>query len=237
MDERGPQGSQHPPQGHPQGHRHAHRDPTGSRYAALRLARRFRLAQWHMQAQPPGTPGLTLQGLLALHGPSSLSTLMLLFALVSILPVGGVGNVFGVALWWLSWDWLRGRPDMALPARVANMRLNTRWSVRTLQALAVSYRYAGRWSRPRLRGMQAPWTRGLWAGWIALQALVIFLPVPMGNVLPAFSLVAMGLGRLLDDGLALWLSLALGVLGIVYAVALGQVTWMLTLQMWHALVG
>lgn len=218
-------------------HCHAHRDPTGSRYAALRLARRFRLALWHLQAQPEGTPGLTLAAVLALHGPSSLSTLMMLFALVSILPIGGVGNVFGVALWWLSWDWLRGRPDMALPARVANMRLNLRWSARTLQTLAVSYRYAGRWSRPRLRGMQAPWTRSLWAAWIAVQALVIFLPVPMGNVLPAFSLVAMALGRLLDDGLMLWLSLALGVLGIVYAFALGHVTWLLMVQMWAAAAG
>ena len=220
-----------------QAHRHAHRDPTGSRYAALRLARRFRLAQWQLQAQPQGTPGLTLAAVLALHGPSSLSTLMLLFALVTILPVGGVGNVFGVALWWLSWDWLRGRTDMALPTRVAHMRLNLRWSVRTLQTLAVSYRYAGRWSRPRLHGMQAPWTRSLWACWIAVQALVIFLPVPMGNVLPAFSLVALALGRLLDDGLLLWLSLALGVLGIVYTFALGHVTWLLVEQMWMAVVG
>lgn len=218
-------------------HRDAHRDPSGSRYAALRLARRFRLAQWQLQAQPNGTPGLTLAAVLALHGPSSLSTLMLLFALVTILPIGGVGNVFGVALWWLSWDWLRGRPDMALPTRVIHMRLNQRWSVRTLQTLAVSYRYAGRWSRPRLQAMQAPWTRSLWALWIALQALVIFLPVPMGNVLPAFSLVAMALGRLLDDGLLSCVSLAMGMLGIVYALALGHVTWLLMEQMWTAVMG
>ena len=101
---------------------HAHRDPAGSRYAALRLARRFRLAQWHLQAQPLGTPGMTLHAVLALHGPSSLASLILLFALVCILPIGGVGNVFGVALWWLSWDWLRGRPDMTLPARLIGGR-------------------------------------------------------------------------------------------------------------------
>ena len=86
-----------------------HVDPKGSRYAALRMARRFRLAQWHLQAQPLGTPGLTLNAVLALHGPSSLGSLMLLFALVCMLPIGGVGNVFGMALWWPSWDWLRGR--------------------------------------------------------------------------------------------------------------------------------
>ncbi len=221
------------------GERHAQsqRDPGGSRYAALRLARRFRLAQWRLQAQPLGMPGLSLQDMLALHGPSSLSTLLMLFALVCILPVGGVGNVFGVALWWLSWDWLWGRSDMALPERVAHMRLNVRWSVRTLKTLAISYRYAGLWSRPRLQAMQAPWTRGLWAAWIALQALVIFLPVPMGNVLPAFSLVALALGRLLSDGLLLWLSLVLGALGVVYGLALGHITWLLMVQMWATVAG
>lgn len=217
--------------------RRAERDPGGSRYAALRLARRFRLAQWRLQAQPIGMPGLTLQDMLALHGPSSLSTLLMLFALVCILPVGGVGNVFGVALWWLSWDWLRGRPDMALPDRLAQIRLNVRWSVRTLKTLAVSYRYAGRWSRPRLRAMQAPWTRSLWAGWIALQAMVIFLPVPIGNVLPAFSLVALALGNLLADGLLLGVSLALGTLGVVYAMALGHVTWLILVHMWATWFG
>lgn len=218
-------------------HAQRHRDPKGSRYAALRLARRFRRAQWQVQAQPAGTPGLTLAAVLALHGPSSLSTLMMLFALVSMLPIGGVGNVFGVALWWLSWDWWRGRPDMALPARLTQWRMDQRWSARTLQVLAISYRYAGRWSRPRMPGMQPHWARSLWAVWIAWQALVIFLPVPLGNVLPALSLVALALGCLLEDGLLLCVSLAVGALGTTYAWALWHVTWLLTVQTWHALVG
>lgn len=213
------------------------RDPGGSRYAALRLARRFRQAQGPLQAQPQDKPGMTLQALLALHGSSSLSVLLMVFALVCILPIGGVGNVFGVALWWLSWDWLRGRSQMAIPPRLAHMRLNVRWSLRTLKTLAVSYRFAGRWSRPRLPAMQARWTRGLWAGWIALQALIIFLPVPVGNVLPAFSLVALAMGRLLEDGLALCLSLVLGSMGVAYAVALGHVTWALLVGAWVSLTG
>jgi hypothetical protein len=213
-------------------HNQTRRDPRGSRYAALRLARRFRQAQGPLQAQPQDKPGMTLQALLALHGSSSLSVLLMVFALVCILPIGGVGNVFGVALWWLSWDWLRGRSQMAIPPRLAHMRLNVRWSLRTLKTLAVSYRYAGRWSRPRLPALQANWTRSLWAAWIALQALVIFLPVPVGNVLPAFSLVALAMGRLLEDGLALCLSLVLGSMGVAYALALGHVTWLLVVQFW-----
>lgn len=211
------------------------RDPLGSRHAALRLARRFRQALHRLQAQGPQTRGLSLEELLALHGSASLATLLMLFALVCLLPVAGVGNVFGVALWWLSWDWWRDRATGTLHPQVAAMRLNLRWSMATLRALAASYRQAGRWLRPRWPGMQAAWTRGPWAMWIALQALVIFLPIPMGNVLPAFSLVALGLGRLLMDGAMLWASLALGLAGLAYTLVLGQVTWMLTLETWQGL--
>jgi hypothetical protein len=211
------------------------RDPLGSRHAALRLSRRLRQAQRQLQAQPANAPGLTLADVLALHGPSSMATLLMLYALFCVMPVGGVGNVFGVALWLLSWQWARGRPH-ALPARVAGMRLNPRWSLRLLRLLAAGYRQAGRWLRPRWAPLMAGWTRGWWAGWIALQALVIFLPIPLGNLLPAFSLVALGLGRLLSDGLMLGLSLAIGVLGLVYTAALGHVAWLLTFRAWEGLL-
>jgi hypothetical protein len=85
--------------------------------------------------------------------------------------------------------------------------------------------------------MQAGWTHPWWAGWIAVQAGVIFLPVPLGNTLPAFSLMALGLGRLLEDGVMHLASLVVGVLGLVYMVALGGVTWQLCLEAWTRLGG
>lgn len=199
-----------------------------SRYASLRLARRFRHALH--QSRAVGGTGLTLQDLLALHGNASMATLLMLYALFCLMPVGGVGNVFGVALWLLSWQWAMGRQHLALPRRVAAVRLNARWSTLALRGLAASYRHAGRWLRPRWPGMHANWTQPWWAGWIAVQALVIFLPVPLGNVLPALSLVALALGRLLADGVMHATSLVLGGLALVYLYGLGRVTWELTLH-------
>lgn len=207
------------------------RDPLGSRYAALRLARRFRHAHAHLKAQPGGAPGVSVAGLLELHGTASMATLLMLYALFCVMPVGGVGNVFGVALWLLAWQWWRGRPH-ALPARVAALRLNHRLSLLLLRLLAAGYRQAGRWLRPRWTPWMARWTQGWWAAWIALQALVIFLPIPLGNVLPAASLVALGLGRLLSDGLMFGVSLAIGALALLYSAALGHVAWHLTITTW-----
>lgn len=210
------------------------RDLLGSRYAALRLARRFRHAQRQLQAQPAHAPGLTLSNLLELHGSSSLATLLMLYALFCVMPVGGVGNVFGVALWLLAWQWARGA-QRALPARVAAMRLNPRWSLLALRLLAGGYRQAGRWLRPRWTGLMAGWTQVWWAAWIALQALVIFLPLPLGNLLPACSLVALGLGRLLGDGGMLGLSLLIGLAGLAYTALVGHVAWSLGVSFWMAL--
>lgn len=200
--------------------------PAGpSRHESLRLARRFRQALG--QAEAAGGAALTVKDLLLLHGHASIATLLMLYALFCLMPVGGVGNVFGVALWWLSWQWARGQQQLVLPERVAGIRLNARLSAMVLRALASGYRVAARWLRPRWFGLQAPWTQAWWASWIAVQAAVIFLPVPLGNALPAFSLVALGLGRLLADGLMHAASLVLGVLGLVYLGALGQMTWQL----------
>ncbi|MDM7948626.1 exopolysaccharide biosynthesis protein [Hydrogenophaga sp.] len=210
-------------------------DPNGSRYAALRLARKFRHAGDALKAQPAGAPGLTLAKVLQLHGEASTATLLMLYAIFCVMPVGGVGNVVGVALWWLAWQWGHGRSHN-LPARVADLQLNQRWSLRLLGILGGAYRMGGRWMRPRAAGFLASWTRGWWASWIALQAMVIFLPLPLGNVLPALSLVALGLGRLLADGLMLGLSLLVGALGLLYAAAFGYVAWDLALVLRNALL-
>ena len=106
-----------------------------------------------------------------------------------------------------------------------------------LHGLGSGYRQASRWLRPRWPAMQAPWTRGPWALWIALQALIIFLPVPLGNILPAFSLIALGLGQIIKDGILLWASLLLGALATLYMWWLGDITWSLVLATWAWLAG
>jgi hypothetical protein len=162
-----------------------------------------------------------------------MGTLLLLLSLFCLMPVGGVGNVFGAALWLLAWTHLQGRTEMPLPRRVAHMRLNLRWSLWMLRLLARSYRQAGRWLRPRWPALQAPGWRAAWSGWIAVQAGVIFLPIPLGNTLPALSLMALGLGWLLKDGVMLWLSLLLGGLSLWYMVWLGEVTWQGVVWFWN----
>lgn len=202
------------------------REDEASRYRALRLARRLRQARSTLpelgDAQVRKGPGITLGDLLGLHGAASMGSLLLFWSLFCQLPVGGVGNVAAVALWWLSLDWWLERLQPWTPKRVLNFRLNVVWSRRILGMLAACYRRGGRWLRPRWRLLAWRGARGWWALWIALQAALIFLPIPMGNLLPGLSLTALGLGRMIGDGLMYLISLALGVGALGYAWWLGD---------------
>jgi hypothetical protein len=92
-----------------------------------------------------------------------------------------------------------------------------------LRVLASCYRRAGRWIKPRWPVLcQSVAARQAWAVWVAIQALLIFLPVPLGNVLPGLSLAALGLGQLAQDGAMHLLSLVLGVAAVGYVLWLGD---------------
>ena len=57
------------------------------------------------------------------------------------------------------------------------------------------------------------------------MALIIFLPIPLGNVLPSLCLIAMSLGWMFRDGLAMLASAVVGSGAVAFAVAFGHVLW------------
>ncbi len=182
------------------------------------MARRLREAG----GTEPSDLRLTLRELLQLHGEASGAVLLMLMALLSTLPVAGAGTVLSLGLFALAWAWLRGRDSLHLPERLAALQLNATWTRRCLHSLAWTYERAERWLRPRWTTLSHARARFWWALWIALMAALIFLPLPLGNVLPGTSLMLLSLGWLFRDGLALLLSAATGAVGVGYAVSVGH---------------
>ena len=64
------------------------------------------------------------------------------------------------------------------------------------------------------------------------MAVVIFLPLPLGNVLPSLSLILLSLGWMFRDGLAMLLSAATGVGALGYVVSLGHLLTGLLVKAW-----
>ncbi len=70
--------------------------------------------------------------------------------------------------------------------------------------------------RRRWLALRHPRTATGWRIWIAVMALLVLLPLPLGNLLPGLSLALLGLGWSFRDGLVLLFSLISGTAAMGY---------------------
>lgn len=159
---------------------------------------------------------------------------LIMAAAPSLLPVPGIGNVTGVALLILAWGLARGTPleSLALPGRLANLRLSPVQVQRLLRWLAKLFDWAGRMLRPRWSSCvgRRAWTCACLP--VGAMGVVIFLPIPLGNVFGGLALVLIGLGQCLRDGLWVSIGWIASMLTVAYCgaltlgiLSLGQSVW------------
>lgn len=163
--------------------------------------------------------------------------LLIVLALITTVPVAGAGAVFSLGIMAWAWRWLGGHASIEGMGRLDFFQLSPAAAYRCLRWLICIYLFAHRWLRPRLTPLHSAGLRWLWSLWVLLMALVIFLPIPFGNLFPAVSLLMFGLGLLTRDGYALVLSLLLGLTGLVALVLAGGWLWQLALRFWQSLGG
>ncbi len=165
---------------------------------------------------------LNLAELLRLHGDSSTAVVLMLMALLTVVPIAGAGTVLSLGILAIAWGWARGHDSVDLPERLGALSLNERWTSRCLHGLAWTYERANRWLRPRWSVWSHGATRWGWGAWIALMGAVIFLPLPLGNVLPSLSLILLSLGWMFRDGVALLVSALTGLAALAYTASLAH---------------
>ncbi|WP_168224728.1 exopolysaccharide biosynthesis protein [Rhodoferax aquaticus] len=192
------------------------------------LARRRRA---RLQGYTPDP--VTLQALLRLHGDASLVVVLLVLSVLTVVPVAGVGTILSFAIFAIAWRWAIGglhRPGLPFEKSLNHIALSPQWSERVLRFMATLYTRADRWLHPRWPSVfHSRWAMG-WAFWIAAMAAIIFLPLPLGNVLPSLSLVFLCLAWMFKDGLACLGSLIVGLAAIAYTAAFGQLVWAMGVQ-------
>lgn len=184
------------------------------------VARRLRRAAASLAGE-----GLSLQEMARAHGPEAPGTLLLLMAAPCMLPVPGVGTVLGLGMAALAYGLWRGQAGNWLPRRVAGLVLSQQWTRRVLMFLVTTYLIAGRYARPRLTGVVASPDRTWFAATVAAMALLIVLPIPFGNVLPAVAMMLMGVALVFRDGLAMILGLATAALAVTATGVLVLLAW------------
>jgi len=142
---------------------------------------------------------------------------VLLFALPNVLPVPpGTSAILGGPLLFLTIEWLLGTQPW-LP------RLLARHSMARIDFASMMHRtssWLGRVDhllKPRFQTLSGPLARQSIAGLCVVLATIILLPIPFGNMPPAWAISIMTLGMLRRDGLWILIGITTGLASLALA--------------------
>lgn len=168
---------------------------------------------------------VSMQTMAQAHGPEAHGALLLLMATPCLLPVPGVGTVLGLGMAALAAAMWQGHSGACLPQRVAELEMSSHWAKRVLRLLASTYSLAGRYARARLSHFAVAGRRSWTALAVGLMSVIIVLPIPFGNVLPALAMMLVGLGLVFRDGVAVLLGLTTAGLALFVTSGLVVMAW------------
>lgn len=180
-------------------------------------------------AAGPGSERVSIAQLLSAFGPRAPAALMLVFALPNVLPMPpGTSAILGTPLLFLTVQLALGRSAW-VPPTIGRRTLARAAIGPALRRVAFALTARHVLLRPRLQWLAAPSAvRAI--GWVSsLLALILFLPIPFGNMPPALAICLLALGILRRDGLWVLAGFGCAILAVglvwVLAVILGQAAY------------
>ncbi len=161
-------------------------------------------------------------------GNRAWGALIFIFAAPNVLPVvvPGLSAILGAPLLFLTWQLATGRPYPWLPAIIRTRSFRRGDFQRLVERVAPWLQRVERMVRPRVFMLTEPLAERLIGGVALALAVILFLPIPFGNMLPALALALFALGILERDGVAVLAGLlsaivsATLVAGVLYGLAM-----------------
>jgi hypothetical protein len=158
---------------------------------------------------------VSVRDVLEAFGDRAFGALMFVFAAPVALPMPpGVSAILGAPLLFITSQLMFGRRTLWLPKALADRTMSRTDYAGLVDKLTPYLTWLERRLRPRMTFLYNPLLDGL-TGFVCLVlAIIVFLPIPFGNMLPALAIAAFGLGIAERDG-------ALGAIGgLVTAISL-----------------
>lgn len=150
----------------------------------------------------PG-PAISIGDVLDAFGDRAFGALMLLFAAPNVLPLPpGMSAVLGAPLLFVTAQLMLGRPTLWMPRFIRERSISRDFFSLLTTKLSPILNRAERVLRPRLGILLLPAPERIVGAACLLLAIILFLPIPFGNIPPAFAIAAFALGILERDGLA-----------------------------------
>lgn len=146
---------------------------------------------------------VSVADLLDTFGDRAFGALMFVFAAPLVLPMPpGVSALLGAPLIFVTAQWMLGRKTLWLPKVLLN-RTISKSDFRQLSVKLKPYlEKLERRLRPRLTFMYNPVGDRLVGLLCFVLALIVFLPIPFGNMLPSLAIAAFAIGGAERDGVA-----------------------------------
>lgn len=155
-----------------------------------------------------------------MHG-RAIGALMLIFALPNVLPAPpGTSGVLGLPLIYLTWQMMLGRLPW-LPGFIARRSMTRGDFAALVQRVAPVLARAERLLQPRLPIMVSSGAERAIGAVCLVLSLILLLPVPFGNMLPALAICIFALGVLERDGV--WVIAGLVVTGLAVTIVAGVI--------------
>ena len=176
--------------------------------------------------------------LLETFGDRAFGALMFVFAAPLVLPMPpGVSALLGAPLIFVTAQWTMGRKTLWLPKAV----LSSTMSMADFRALVTKLKphltRLERRLRPRLTFMYNPVGDRLVGAVCFVLSLIVFLPIPFGNMLPSFAIAAFAIGGAERDGLAALIGWIAAILSIVVLAVLSKAILAAILAFFATLAG
>lgn len=148
-------------------------------------------------------PAISIGDVLNAFGDRAFGALMLLFAAPNVLPLPpSMSAVLGAPLLFITAQLMLGRSILWMPRFIREQSISRDFFALLTAKLSPILRRAERFLRPRLAVLLHPIPERIAGAACLLLAIILFLPIPFGNIPPAFAIAAFALGILERDGVA-----------------------------------
>lgn len=170
---------------------------------------------------------LTLGQILAETSERGFSLTIGLLALPFLFPMPpGLATVLGVGCLILGIEMGMGRRSPWLPAKIANFKFPRRFSLQLLNNLKQVTRFLEKTLRPRwLKIAENPYvwrTNGFCIAWLAI---LLMLPIPFTNPLPASGILVLAIATLEADGLLMCIGYGIAFINTLFFGFIAYALW------------
>lgn len=161
-------------------------------------------------------PQITLREISEALDERSFGAFLLVFAIPNLIPLPpGATLVLGLPLLFVAWQIVSGRHKIWLPQRLANYSIRKKTLEKVIHRCDPWLKWMEAWIRPRNWPLRKPIWERIFGIYILFLAIIVVIPIPLGNWLPAFALAIIGLSHTEQDGNCLGIGTIIGIFSAV----------------------